>query len=103
MDPKRISELTTPNAVREASDDTLDDLYNRAVGYLSHSDPNTVRYMQASIDSIRIEQTHRRLKKDSDNKPVDTWKNKVVVSIVTGIILLIIGATLKRYFPTWFK
>lgn len=94
MEPKRICELTTANAVREASDDTLDDLCNRASGYLSHSDPSIVRYMQNSIQAIRSEQTHRRSKNDANQNTSNDWYKKpvgiILLSVTGGVLLIII-------------
>lgn len=80
MNHDEVSKLTTPNAIRQSSEETLDGLYNEAVGYLRHADEGVIRQMQVSIKSIQDEKLLR-------------WnKSARKISIISLIISILVGA-----------
>ena len=42
------------------------------------------------------------LEKKTDQKPRDGWHHKIIPGIVIGIVLLIVGAAFRYYFPQFF-
>jgi hypothetical protein len=52
MTPDEIGKATTPNALRDASADRLDDLSNHATSLLLDPDAGKARQMQAAIQAI---------------------------------------------------
>src|SRR6516225_1394028 len=63
MTPDEISKATTPNALREASADQLDDLSNHATSLLL-TDAGAARQIQASLQAILAEKTRRTLQRE---------------------------------------
>jgi hypothetical protein len=55
-----VSKHTTPNAIREATYDRLDHVYNCAVSHLRNPDSGVVRQMEHSIRAINDERLRRR-------------------------------------------
>ena len=60
MTPDEVSKHTTPNAIRAATNDELDERYNYAVGHLRGTDEGLLRQIQASIKAILDEVLRRR-------------------------------------------
>ncbi len=60
MTADEVSKNTTPNAVREATNDSLDHIYNCAVSNLRHADAGVVKQMEQSILAISEERAFRR-------------------------------------------
>ena len=38
----------------------------------------------------------------ANQKPKDGWRHKIIPPIIVGIVLLIVGAAFRYYFPQWF-
>ncbi len=60
MSADDVSKHTTPNALRDATGDRLDHVYNCAVSHLRASDPGVVKQMDQSIRAISEERAIRR-------------------------------------------
>lgn len=80
LDADGVSKNTTPNALREASADRLDHIYNCAVGNLRNNNEKNVRQMEESIRAIRHE-LQRRDKINSDKQ----WKAMMIVAVVSAL------------------
>jgi hypothetical protein len=72
-----VSKHTTPNAIREATSDRLDHVYNCAVSNLRDPDSGVVRQMEHSIKTINDERLRRRAH----------WP--LAISVVSAVIALI--------------
>jgi len=59
MTPDEVSKNTTPNAIREASEALLGDMYNHPAGHLRGTDDRLVRQVESSIRAIVDERTRR--------------------------------------------
>ena len=59
MTADEIGKATTPNALRDASVERLDDICNHANSLLLAPDAGTARQMQSAIHAIRAEKSRR--------------------------------------------
>jgi len=84
--PDEVSKATTPNAIREASVECLDDLYNHAHSLLLNPDAGMARQMQAAIQAIHAKKARRQ----SQRAKWIEWAILIVtlLGVVVGIIAL---------------
>jgi hypothetical protein len=94
MTPDDVSKNTTPNAIRDATNEQLDERYNFAVGHLRGTDEGLLRQTQTSIRAILDEVARRRGK--------SAWKLSLisacfaVVSPVTAILSFLDSHSARR-------
>lgn len=85
--PDDVSRATTPNALKSASLQRLDHIYNVARGHLRGTDEGLLRQTESSIDAVVDEKAWRR------GKP---WRWVTGVSVVAAVISVVIaGWTLR--------
>ncbi len=86
MTPDEIGKATTPNALREASLDRLDDLSNHASSLLLDPAAGTARQMQAALQAIHAEKTRRHSRRP---KWIE-WAILIVtvISVVVALLAL---------------
>ena len=63
MTPDEIDKAITPNALRDASAERLDDICNHANSLLLNPDAGTARQMQSAIYAIHAEKARRQSRK----------------------------------------
>jgi hypothetical protein len=84
MTPDDISKATTPNALRDASPERLDDLSNNATSLLLSPIPDA-RQMQAALQAIHAEKVRRHSRKP---KSIE-WA--ILIATIIGVLVAIIG------------
>ncbi len=92
MTPDEIGKAVTPNALRDASHDRLDDLSNHATSLLLSSDAGAARQMQAALQAIHAEKARRHSREPK-------WIEWAIL-IVTIIGVLVALVALYRCNPT---
>jgi hypothetical protein len=63
MTPYEIGKAATPNALRDAPPERLDDLCNHASSLLLSPDAGAARQMQAALQAIHAEKARRHARK----------------------------------------
>lgn len=84
MTPDEIGKATTPNALRDATPDQLDNLANHARSLLLGADAGTAQQLQAALQAIHAEKAGR----DSRKPKWIEWAILIVtaIGVIVGII-----------------
>ena len=80
-----ISKATTPNALRDASTEALDDLSNHATSLLLSPDERYQRQMQAALQAIHAEKARRHSR---EPKWIE-WA--ILIATVIGVVVAVIA------------
>jgi predicted RNA polymerase sigma factor len=83
--PDEIGKATTPNALRDASAERLDDICNHANSLLLSPDAGAARQMQAAIHAIHAEKSRRQSRK---SKWIE-WA--ILIATLLGVAVAVIA------------
>jgi|GraSoiStandDraft_17_1057272.scaffolds.fasta_scaffold1561927_1 hypothetical protein len=81
MTPDEISKATTPNALRDATVDQLDDLANHATSLLLIPNAGEARQMQAALQAIHAEKARRHSRRP---KGIE-WA--ILIATIIGVLI----------------
>ena len=85
MTPDEIGKAVTPNALRDASRDRLDDFSNHASSLLLSPDAGEARQMQAALQAIHAEKARR----DSRQPKWIEWA--ILIVTIVGVVVAVMA------------
>ena len=102
---RKISISGFPSAITPPEEDLQSFLYLADGYYIDAEIRNRKDLLVRSVTPAgwnALDEKTEISEKKTDQKPRDGWHHKIIPGIVIGIVLLIVGAAFRYYFPQFF-